>query len=261
MVHVERTRMLEYAKKLALEAGRRHAKAYRKAHITINYKGAFNPVIEQDTKTEKYLKNAIQKKYPTHGILGEEGTQKKGKNGFTWVIDPLDGTINFIRGFPYFTVSIGILKGKKPYIGVVYDPITKELFYAQRGKGAFLNGKRIHVSKTSKLANAYLSTGFRYKRGKGFTEPLKKIKKVLERTMVVRRTGSASLDLCNVAKGTFDGFFMYDTKKWDVVAGVAIILEAGGKFLSKEKTNHDLDIIVANPVITTQLKNLLRWHS
>tara|TARA_Y100000310_G_scaffold250097_2_gene256249 strand:- start:3318 stop:4076 length:759 start_codon:yes stop_codon:yes gene_type:complete len=252
--------MLEFAKKIALTAGKKHAEKFRHSHLKVNFKEKFNPVISQDTKTEEYLKKQIQKKYPNHGILGEEGTDKKSRNSFTWVIDPLDGTVNFIRGFAYFTVSIAVLKNNKPYLGVVYNPISREMFYAQQNKGAFLNKKRIHVSKVKRLSDSYLSTGFRYNRGKGFTRPLKKIKIALEKTLVVRRTGSASMDLCNVARGTFDGFFMYDTKKWDVMAGLLIIKEAGGKFDLKEKTKNDLNVLTTNGKIQSQLKKVLKWR-
>ena len=251
--------MLEFAKKLAMEVGEKHEKAYQTSHVEVDYKSEFNPVTNRDTEAEEFSKKKILEKHPSHGILGEEGTSIGDSNEFVWVIDPLDGTINFIKGFPYFAVAISLFKNEKLLLGVVYHPITKELFYAEKGKGSFLNGKRIHLSKTLSLADSYLSTGFRYKRGEGFTTAIEKFKKVLEKAMVVRRTGSAALDLCNVAKGTFDGFFMYDLKKWDISAGLIIVEEAGGTFLTKEKNDHDVDIVIANPEITIQLKNLLEW--
>ncbi|PIN84645.1 MAG: inositol monophosphatase [Candidatus Diapherotrites archaeon CG11_big_fil_rev_8_21_14_0_20_37_9] len=252
--------MLEFAKKIAVQAGKKHIMAFNRHKFKVNYKSKFNPVTKQDKSVETYLQRSISEKYPSHGIIGEEGTSKKGTNGFTWVIDPLDGTINFIRGFPYFTVSIGIMKNDKPHIGVIYNPVSKELFYAERGEGAFMNNSKIHVSKTFNIGEAYFSTGFRYKRGKGFINPLKKIRTVLEKSMVVRRTGSASMDLCNVAKGTFDGFFMYDSKKWDVLAGVTIVKEAGGKFDLKDKQReNNVDVIATNSRLNGQLKKILGW--
>ncbi len=253
--------MLELAKKLAVTAGKKIAKQYNKSHTHVRYKSMFEPTVAEDTETEEYLKREIRKKFPTHGILGEEGTNIEPKNGYLWVIDPLDGTINFIRGFPYFSVSIAVLKNMKPHIGVVYNPMSGELFYAQKGEGAYCNKRKICVSDTKKLSDAYFSTGFRYKRGKEFTKPLKKIKVVLEKVLVVRRTGSASLDLCQVAAGRFDGFFMTDTKKWDVYAGLCIVKEAGGKYDIKEKREqHNLDVIATNGKLQPQLKRLLRWE-
>ena len=252
--------MLEFAKKIAVSAGKKHAQKFKRSHFRVNYKSKFEPVTQQDTQAEAYLKKQIRKKFPTHGIIGEEGTSFKAKNDYTWYLDPLDGTINFIRGFPYFCVSVAVLKNNKPYIGVIYNPVTKELFSAQLNKGAYLNGKKIKVSKISKLSDAYLSTGFRYKRGRGFTAPLKKIKNVLEKSLVIRRTGSAALDLANVARGTFDGFFMTDTKKWDVLAGLMIVKEAGGNFYMKQKKEiNDLDVIATNGKIQTQIKKSIGW--
>jgi len=244
---------------MVVGAGKRHMEHYRHSHLKVSYKDKFNPVIRQDTSVEQFIRTKIRKKFPGHGILGEEGTNIKAKNGFMWVIDPLDGTINYIRGFPYFTVSIALLKNNKPFLGVVYNPSSKELFSAQVGKGAFKNGKKISVSRIARLSDSYLSTGFRYRRGKGFTGPLKKIKTVLEKVMVIRRTGSASMDLCNVASGVFDGFFMYDTKKWDVMAGALIVREAGGKFSLKEKKDNEMDIIATNNNIHNQIKKMLKW--
>lgn len=250
--------MLDFAKKMAVDAGEILAKEY--GHRTrVAYKDDFNPTIKLDDSIEKKIFHAIREKYPEHEIIGEEGNNYRGKSDYTWVIDPLDGTVNFIRGFPYFSVAISVLKKNEPFVGVVYHPVTKELFYAQQGEGAFLNGKKIRVSKINSLAEAYLSTGFRYNRGKGFSRSVEKFKSVLEKALVVRRTGSAALDLCQVAKGTFDGFFMYDSRKWDVIAGLLIIQEAGGEYSLIPKENYFVDVIAANPAITAELKDLLEW--
>lgn len=251
--------MLEFAKKIALNAGKRLARQYRHSRLRVGYKSRFEPVIRQDKEIESYLRKQIRKKYPKHGIIGEEGTRVEQRNGYSWILDPLDGTINYMRGFPYFSVSVAVMKNGRPFIGVVYNPLMCELFWAQSGKGAYMNGRKIGASGVSRLEQAYFSTGFRYKRGKGFIRPLKKIKNVLEKSMVVRRTGSASTDLCNVARGSFDGFFMYDTRKWDVMAGILIVKEAGGSYSAKEKNENYLDVIATNGIIHRQLKKLLKW--
>lgn len=251
--------MLEFAKRIVVAAGKKQARAFHHELGKIQYKGKFHPVTKLDVDTEKVLINAIRKKFPTHGIVGEEGTDRPAKNGYTWIVDPLDGTVNFIRGFPYFTIAVGVMKNGRPYMGVIYNPATKELFYAQQGKGAYLNGKRLRVSQTKKLNQSYISTGFRYNRGRGFKRNVRQFQKVLENTLVVRRIGSASMDLCNVARGTFDAFFMYDAKMWDVVAGLVIVKEARGSCSFTEKKDHDVDIIAGNPHIVMQLKKLLRW--
>ncbi|HLC79195.1 MAG TPA: inositol monophosphatase family protein [archaeon] len=251
--------MLEFAKKITLRAGKMLASHYKSTNFEVDYKSKYEPVINKDREVEEFLKGQICKKYPEHGILGEEGTSIESKCEYSWTLDPLDGTINYIRRFPYFTVSIAVLKDNEPYIGVVYNPVSKELFYSQKGNGAFNNGRKIQVSKVQELEGAYLSTGLRYKRGVGLKDSLKKIMKVIERAQVVRRTGSASLDLCNVASGSFDGFFMYDVKKWDIMAGVLLVKEAGGKYyMSEKKDGKSMDVVATNGFIQDEVERILR---
>src|SRR3989344_4766755 len=167
--------MLEFMKKITLAAGKKLTQHYKSDNFEIDYKSKFEPVINVDKEIEAYLKEQIRKKYPDHGILGEEGTYVEKKSEYSWTLDPLDGTINYIRRFPYFTVSVALLKNNEPFAGAVYNPVSKELFYSQAGKGAFKNDKKISVSKVSAIESAYLSTGIRYNRGEGLKDSLKRI--------------------------------------------------------------------------------------
>lgn len=251
--------MLEFLKKITLRAGKMLAEHYESTTFEVDFKSKYEPVISKDVEVENFLCEQIRKRYPGHAILGEEGGLVGEGSHYCWTIDPLDGTINYIRRFPYFTVSVAVLRNNEPYLGAVCNPVTKELFYAQAGKGAFRGSKMIHVSKVDKLENAYLSTGLRYKRGAGLRDSLKKIMRVIEKAQVVRRTGSASLDLCNVACGSFDGFFMYDIKKWDIMAGVLLVKEAGGKYYASEKKDgSSMDVIATNGLIQEEIERILR---
>ncbi len=217
---------LKEAGALILEA---HGKEKR-----IKHKGRFNLVTETDKKSEQLIVKKIRKAFPDHNILAEEsGTSNSGRSHspYRWIIDPLDGTTNFAHGFPMFCVTIGYEVNGKMMAGGVYDPTRDELFFAERGKGATLNGKPIHVSKTPKLAASLLCTGFPYdryntRRAKyyiGFKEAF------ISLCHDIRRTGTAALDLCYVACGRFDGFWEYYLHPWDVAAAYLIIEEAGGK--------------------------------
>lgn len=251
--------MLEFAKKTCLKAAKILAGHYDNEHLGIDYKSKFEPVTREDREVEKFLVKEITKKYPKHGIIGEENSRKESECGYTWVIDPLDGTINYMRRFPYFAVSIAVLKDNEPFIGVVCNPVTKEIFYAQKDRGAFRNGKKISVSRVDSLEKAYLSTGLSYSRGANLRNSLKKIMKVLKKALVVRRTGSAALDLCNVATGTFDGFFMQGIKKWDVLAGAIIVREAGGECLLKDSGDgKSLDIVATNGIIQEKIEKMMK---
>lgn len=250
--------MLNFAKKIAVSAGRKAMKGFGKRFM-VNYKSRFEPSIKSDLEVEKYLEKEISRKYPAHGIIGEEGASKEAASEYTWVIDPLDGTINFIHAFPYFAVSVALLKNGEPFIGVVYNPVSMELYWAEKGKGAFLNRRKIGVGSVTSLEYAYVSTGLSYKRGKGFDMALSKIKAMVQSALVVRRTGCASLDLCNVAKGSFDCFFIYNARPWDVLAGAVIITEAGGICTVERQEDGGMHVLAANPVLHSESKRLLAW--
>lgn len=204
-----------------------------------------------DKTAEAIIVDQIRETYPDHAIIGEEFGAKSGNSEFTWIIDPLDGTLNFLQGIPHFAISIGIMKGRHHEHGIIYDPVRGEEFIASRGSGAQLNGKRIRVSARSKLEDCVLATGL----------PPGSVENRLDEYMVglkdltgscrgIRRAGSAALDLAYVAAGRTDGFWEMGLSQWDVAAGIVLVREAGG-FVSDleggESFFNSGDIIAANP--------------
>src|SRR3990167_379205 len=181
-----------------------------------------------DKQAERDIIAIIGKAYPDHGVIGEEGGEKKG-NDYTWIIDPLDGTRNFIHGLPHFAVSIAMTYKNKIEHGVIYDPIRDELFTASRGKGAQLNERKIRISPRKRLDACLLSTGFPYHHSQPYQNAyLHMLQGLMPICGDVRRMGSATLDLAYVACGPFDGFWQLGLKPWDLAAGVLLIKEAGG---------------------------------
>lgn len=195
---------------------------------TISYKGDINLVTEMDTRSERAIVSTLRSAFPGHGILAEEGTVLRNDSGFTWIIDPLDGTTNYAHGYPCFSVSIALEQSGEIVLGVVYDPMRDELFSASKGAGAFLNGVRLAVSPVDELIRSLLATGFPYDRKVSEKNNLDYFHELLMASQEVRRDGSAALDLCYVASGRFDGFWELKLKAWDVAAGSLIVSEAGG---------------------------------
>ncbi len=211
------------------EAGKIHKK-YFNQKFEINTKGTpFDLVTVADIEAEKKIVEVIRGYFPEHNFLGEENNYDKTDSEYKWIIDPLDGTNNFAHSLPIFCVSIALAKNDKLLLGVIYDPLREELFYAEKNKGAFLNGQKISVSDIDKLAGSLLITGFYYDRGKDMMETLDKIRQFLQLNITgVRRLGSAALDLCYVACGRASGFWEYVLSPWDFAAGKLIVEEAGG---------------------------------
>lgn len=187
-----------------------------------------NLVTEIDKAAEKIILDLIQRTFPDHSILSEESPPKSGSSS-RWIIDPLDGTTNFAHSFPIASVSIAYEEERIVQLGGVYDPFRDELFFAERGKGATLNGKRIQVSKVPDLNTALLCTGFPYDREKNPSIYLDIVKEFLIRCHGIRRTGSAAIDLCYVACGRFDGYWEFKLNAWDKAAGALMVEEAGGR--------------------------------
>ncbi len=190
-------------------------------------------VTEVDRHSEKLVLRTLRSHFPDDQILGEETGLSRGKNanGFTWHVDPLDGTTNFVHGFPFFCVSIGLeLEPSQLVLGVIYQPLSGDLYTAVQGGGAYRNRKRITVSKTAKLSDSLLSTGFSMRREKYLDHEIAAFAQINRRSHAVRRTGSAALDLVHVAAGQFDGFWERGLKTWDMVAGLTMIAEAGGHY-------------------------------
>jgi len=196
--------------------------------VKIEYKGDADLVTVADRKSEALILERIRKQFPTHDVMGEEGTRIESGSDYKWYVDPLDGTTNFAHSFPVFCVSLAVEYRERRVAGVIYDPTRDEMFTAELGKGALLNGQPIHVSATSRLAECLVGTGFpSQKRHK--SPNIYFYHQLTLRTHGVRRAGSAALDLCNVACGRFDGFWEFNLNPWDTAAGVLIVEEAGGR--------------------------------
>jgi myo-inositol-1(or 4)-monophosphatase len=203
--------------------------SYFDRHIKIEYKGDVDLVTAADRASEKLIADRLHAHWPQHGIVGEEGTRTDTGAEFRWYVDPLDGTTNFAHGYPVFCVSIALARRDDELeVGVLYDPTRNELFAAERGYGATLNGNPIHVSRTTRLAESILGTGFpSHKRHKN--PNIYFYQQITLRSHGVRRAGSAALDLANVAAGRYDGFWEFNLNPWDTAAGVLLVQEAGGK--------------------------------
>ncbi|PRY89533.1 inositol monophosphatase family protein [Mongoliibacter ruber] len=191
-------------------------------------KGLNDLVSYVDKEAEKIIVSRLKEILPEADFIAEEGTAVQSGKDYTWIIDPLDGTTNFIHGIPIFAVSIGLKHHDELVLGVVYEVNFDECFYARKGNGAFMNGKPIHVSKPATLSESLVVTGFPYSAFEKIDDYLKILRKLMETCHGLRRLGSAATDLCYVACGRAEGFFEYDLKPYDVAAGVVILSEAGG---------------------------------
>lgn len=234
--------------------------------IKIAEKGHNNFVTDIDQKAEQEIIYHLKKAYPTHSILGEEsgetaGTAKEDVE-YQWVIDPIDGTRNFIHGFPHFAVSIALLKRNRIEHGVIYDPVRQELFQASRGRGALLNNHRIRVNNNSKeLTTALLGTGFAFRYANpDASVPYQIFNKILPLAGDIRRAGAATLDLAYVACGRLDGFWECGLHIWDIAAGILLVKEAGGIVSEPNGGEQYLksgDVVAANPLLIKQILKVM----
>ena len=226
--------------------------------VQVEYKGRFDTVTAADRASERWLVERIHSQFPSHSIVAEEGGGLARDSEFTWYVDPLDGTTNFVHGVPRFCVSIGLWARGEGLAGVVYDPLREDLYTAERGSGAFLNHHRIHVSDIGELRNGLFATGFPSSiRDKN--PNLHYFHQVATGTHGVRRTGSAALDLCSVAQGCFEGFWEIGLKAWDVGAGLVVLSEAGGKYCNFEGRLYrpgDIYMVATNGRVTDSLLRL-----
>lgn len=229
--------------------------------VTISTKQPNDYVTDIDKASEKLIINIIQKAYPDHSILSEECGEIAG-NEFQWIIDPLDGTRNFMHGISHFAVSIAVKHKQKIECGIVYDPIRQDLFTAVRGKGAQLNSRRIRVSTTIKLEEALLCTGFPFRDSKIHREAyLQALQTLIPVCGDLRRTGSAALDLAYVAAGRFDGFWEMCLHSWDIAAGILLVKEAGGlvtDLQGGESYLTDGNIIAATPKVFKPMLTMIK---
>lgn len=224
--------------------------------IPVSSKGRNDFVTEVDKQAEIIIVDIIRKAYPQHSVLGEEGGAQ-GEDDFQWIIDPLDGTTNFLHGFPHFAVSIGLKHKGVLDQGVVYDPMRQELFTASKGAGAYLNKRRIRVSKKKGLDGALLGTGFPFREMDNLEAYLDTFRQLFPLVAGIRRAGSAALDLAYVACGRLDGFWEYGLKDWDIAAGSLLITEAGGLVGDMEQRPsepHTNNIYCGTPKIFDELK-------
>lgn len=244
--------MLNIAVRAARNAGEIIVRSADKiSRLTVNHKTPHDFVSEVDYQAEKEIIQVIRQAFPDHGILAEESGSYQG-NEYVWVIDPLDGTTNFLHGFPQYAVSIALKHKGKLEIGVVYDPLRDELFTAERGGGAMLNSRRIRVGQRSNLQTALLGTGFPFKSDKYLEEYLAMFRPLCIATAGIRRAGAAALDLAYVAAGRLDGFWEIGLQEWDMAAGVLLIQEAGGVATDFAFENNYLKsghLITGNPKI------------
>jgi myo-inositol-1(or 4)-monophosphatase len=227
--------------------------------LDVNSKGRNDFVSEVDKQAEAIIIDHIQKAYPNHGILAEE-SGKHGDDSYQWVIDPLDGTTNFLHGFPQFAVSIALRHKGILDQAVIYDPLRQELFTASKGAGAHLNNRRIRVSKQTELEGALLGTGFPYGNMDNLEHYLDCFRKLCPETAGIRRAGAAALDLAYVACGRLDGFWEFGLKEWDIAAGALLVREAGGIVSDIDKSDNFMatgNIVAGNLKLTDELlKNL-----
>jgi len=258
MTKTEIRRTIEILKESALKAGIVLKDCFRNS-VEIEFKGENDLVTDADRKSEKILVDFISKIFPDYGIIAEEGSNKEKNSKYRFIIDPLDGTTNFAHKYPFYSISIGLLKDDEPIIGIVYAPHFEEMFYAGKGMGAFLNGKKISVSETQNIKDSLLVTGFAYQLDK--YDNLDYFRKIIKKSRGVRRDGSAALDLCYVANGRFDGFWELGLHPWDQAAGAVILREAGGTItdFSKNKWSpFDKELVATNFLIHDQMINALK---
>lgn len=223
----ERPQFVPAMAEIAREAGTL-LMGYFHRRVKVEYKGDVDLVTEADRASEALITKRIRKRWPDHNILGEEGTRSEQGSEYRWYVDPLDGTTNFAHGFPVFCVSLALEYRDERVAAVILDPTREEMFTAEQGGGAFLNGKPIHVSSVGNLAECLVATGFpSHKRHKN--PNIFFYHQITLKTHGVRRAGSAALDLCDVACGRFDGFWEFNLNPWDTAAGVLIVQEAGGQ--------------------------------
>ena len=238
----------EFAKKLSVRAGKL-VKAGLNQHLRVEYKGRINPVTQIDLASEKLITQSIAKAFPDHAIVAEEGSDSNFASDYVWLVDPLDGTVNFAHGFPVYCISIGVQYRGKAIAGAVFDPERDELFWSEKGKGAWLNKSRINVSNETRLERALLATGFAYDIGTSKKNNLGYFARMAKKAQGIRRPGSAAIDLCWLAAGRVDAFWELKLCPWDTAAASLIVTEAGGKLSRVDGSPYSIfgpDLLASN---------------
>ena len=249
---------------IAIKAARRAGAIINRAtqdlgRLTVTKKGPADFVSEVDRSAEEAIISVLREAYPDHSFLGEEGGAI-GESEFQWIIDPLDGTTNFLHGFPMYCTSSGVAHKGVITQGVIYDPIRNDLFTATRGSGAYLNDRRLRVSSLLKMEDALIGSGFPYSSMAHQERYMRMLAEVMRKSAGIRRPGSAALDLAYVAAGRYDGFWELGLKPWDMAAGTLLIQEAGGLVSDLEGNNQFLEtgsVVAGNPKIFAQLLSMV----
>ena len=213
-----------------------------------------------DHRAEAAVIEILETAFPDHGILTEESKGREGSGSYRWILDPLDGTTNYAHGYPFFCVSLALEKDGQIIWGIIYDPLREELFAAEAGRGATVNGKALQVSATRHIQQSFLCTGFPYDMRESSEDNLRYFSRFAKTVQAIRRDGSAALDLCYVAMGRFDGFWEMKLNPWDVAAGSLIVTEAGGRvtdFSGDHFSIHGQEILASNGLIHDEMLRVL----
>ena len=253
---------------IAVKAARRAGAIINRASqdigtLTIKSKNFNDFVSEVDVAAERAIIDTLKDAYPSHGFLGEESGSTSHQSDFIWIIDPLDGTTNFLHNFPQYCVSIALQHKGEITQAVIYEPNRNDLYTATKGRGAFLNDKRIRVSKCDKLQEALIGTGFPFRDFKYLDDYLHMFKSMIQKTTGIRRAGSAALDLAYVASGALDGFWEIGLSPWDIAAGGLLVQEAGGIVTDLSGQSGWLEsgnILVASPKIHDDMQAIIASH-
>jgi myo-inositol-1(or 4)-monophosphatase len=259
MAHDHLAAVAELAAAAARAGGAVLREGYGQVH-SVRFKGEVDLVTEVDVRSERTVVDLIRARFPRHQILAEEGTTGGDDPAHRWIIDPLDGTTNFLHGFPVYAVSIALAHRGQVQQAVVYDPTRNDLFFASKGRGAFLNDRRLRVSKRTRLADSLIGTGFPFRKGDNFKRYVKMFEEVMQSCSGLRRPGAAALDLCYVAAGYYDGFFETGLSPWDIAAGSLMITEAGGligNFTGESDYLYQREVVAGNPKVYGQLVQIL----
>lgn len=253
--------LLTDLERMARQAGSILSEGYE-TDLQVDYKGEIDLVTEFDRRSEKYLLGEISRNFPTHSVMAEETGGINGDNEHLWVVDPLDGTVNFAHGIPIFSVAIAYAQHGELLLAAVYDPCRDEMFLAERGRGAWLNGRPLRASQQTDLGRSLLVTGFPYDIRTTDSNNLDFYAKFALNSQGVRRLGSAALDLCYIGAGRFDGYWELSLKPWDLCAGALVAMEAGAKVTgARGETNFlrpPLSVVAANPGLHARLLQELK---
>lgn len=259
-LHFQKVYMLEDIIQISKTAGELIRSKFR-SNFNIQFKSNETDLVtEVDKASEKIITDFIKQKYPDHGILAEESGESLNTSEYRWVIDPIDGTTNFAHGLPIFSVSIGVQKNGETIYGVIYDVMQDIVYSAEKGKGAFANGKKIHVTDNDILRRSVLVTGFPYNIASNPDNALEIFVSLTKSARGIRRLGSAAIDLCYVACGVFDGFWEVSLHPWDMCAGMLIVEEAGGKTTDFQGNKIDIfskRILSSNGKVHNSILNII----